>query len=73
MVKRGAFKVQNIINLLCDGRYHTLDELQEETVFSKMQIEATVAFLLNFGFAEMNKGIGVRITKDAKKFFTQTF
>jgi len=62
-----------MINLLCDGRCHSLDELQKETSFSKKQIEATVSFLLNYGFAEMNKGIGVRITKDSEKFFTQTF
>ena len=66
-------KLQNIINLLCDGRCRSLHELQEETSLSKRQVEATVTFLLNYGFAEMNKGIGVRITKDSAKFFTQTF
>ena len=40
---------------------------------SDRQIEATVAFLVNYGFAEMDKGNEVRITKVAEKLFTQTF
>jgi hypothetical protein len=65
-------KLQNIIDLLCIGRCHTLDELQKETNLSDKQIEATVAFLVNYGFAEMNKGNDVRITRVAQKLFTQT-
>jgi hypothetical protein len=37
-----------------------------------MQIKATVAFLVNYGFAEMNKINDVRITRVAQKLFTQT-
>jgi hypothetical protein len=59
--------------LLCDGRCRSLDELQEVTNLSKRQIEAAVEFMLKFGFAEMKKGIEVRITRDAEKFFAQTF
>lgn len=66
-------KLQNIIDLLCIGRCYTLNELQEETHLSDRQVEATVAFLVNYGFAEMDKGNEVRITKVAEKLFTQTF
>ena len=66
-------KLQHIINLLCDGRCRSINELREETNLSKRQIDATVAFLLTYGFAEMHKEIGVRITRDAEKLFTQKF
>ena len=66
-----SHKLQNIINLLCDGECHSLDELREETHLNERQIEATVAFLMKYGFVE-NKGIGVRATRSAKKLLIQT-
>jgi hypothetical protein len=65
--------LQNILNLLCDGRCHSLVELRTEADLSERQIKAAVAFLIDYGFAEMNKGIQVRISRAAEKLITQTF
>ena len=62
-------KLQNIIDLLCNGKCHTIDEFQKETNLNERQIEAAVAFLVDYDFAEMNKGLEVRITGVAEKLF----
>ena len=71
-MNRLSFKLQNILNLLCDGRCHSLVELQTETYLSERQIKAAVTFLTDYGFAEMSKGIQVRISRAAEKLITQT-
>jgi hypothetical protein len=58
--------------MLCIGRCQTLDDLRKETHLSERQIEATVAFLVNYGFVETDKESGLKITETAKKLFTPT-
>jgi len=52
-VKRVATKLQGILELLGDGRFHGLDELQEETELSENETRAIVSFLAEYGFAEI--------------------
>jgi predicted transcriptional regulator len=68
-----SYKLQKIIDLLCNGGCYTLDEIQKQANLSGRQIEAAVAFLVTYGFAEMDKRIGLRFTRDAEKLFTKTF
>ena len=72
-MKKLASKFEGILELLDDGRFHALDELQEGTELSENQTKTIVAFLAEYGFAEMNKGNDkVRISKAAKKLTAQT-
>lgn len=71
MINRLPSRLQNIIDVLSDGKCHTSDELQKATNLSERQIDAAVAFLVDYGFAEMNKRIEVRITRVAEKLFKQ--
>ena len=72
MINRLSSRLQNIVDLLSDGKCHTSDELQKVANLSERQIDAAVAFLVDYGFAEMNKKNEVRITRIAKKLFNQT-
>jgi predicted transcriptional regulator len=72
MTKRLSSRLQNIIDLLSDGKCHTFDELQKVTNLSERQIDAAIAFLVDYGFVEMNKRIEARITSVAEKLFKQT-
>ena len=72
-VKQLPSKLQNILELLDDGRLHGLDELQEKTELSEKQTRELVAFLTEYGFAEINHGNkNVRISQAAKKLLAQT-
>jgi DNA-binding IclR family transcriptional regulator len=67
-VKKLPSKFEGILELLDDGRFHALDELQEETQLNENKTRAIVAFLTEYGFAETNKrNDKVRISKAAKK------
>ena len=66
-------KFESILELLGDGRFHALDELQEEIELNENQTRAIVVFLAEYGFAEMKKGNDkVRISKAARKLSAQT-
>ena len=72
-MKKLPSKFEGILELLDDGRFHELAELQEETQLNKNQTRTIVEFLAEYGFAEMNKGNNkVRISKAAKKLLAQT-
>jgi len=72
-VKPLSSKLQGILELLGDGRFHELNELQKETELSEKQTREIVAFLTEYGFVETNNGNEkVRISKAARKLLTQT-
>jgi hypothetical protein len=66
-------KLQDILELLGDGKFHGLDELQVRTRLSEKQAREVVAFLTEYGFAEMNRQkTKIRVSKDAKRLLTET-
>jgi len=72
-VKKLTFKFEGIFELLDDGRFHGLGELREITELSENHTRAIVAFLAEYGFAEMNKwNDKVRISRAARKLLEQT-
>ena len=71
-MKQLSSKLQNILELLGDGRCHGLDELQEETGLSQKQIRTVVEFLTEYGFAEMSRDEKMKISMAAKKLCAQT-
>ena len=66
-------KLQGILELLGDGRFHGLNDLQKETELSEKQTREIVAFLTEYGFVETKNGNEkVRISKAARKLLAQT-
>jgi hypothetical protein len=65
-VRTLADKLQGILELLCDGKRHSLYELQVAAQLSESQTRATVEFLTEYGFTELIGNDEVRITPNAK-------
>ena len=61
--------MKNVLELLSDGGYHVLDELQEKTGLSQRQIRAIVEFLTEYGFTEMSEDEKMKISNEGKKLF----
>jgi DNA-binding IclR family transcriptional regulator len=70
-VKCLSSKLESILELFADGRYHGVEELIEESALSEEQAREILAFLIEYGFAEMNeKKEKARISRDAKGLFS---
>ena len=67
-----ALKITEILEILKDGKWHSLDEIQTEMHLNRNQIQQVIAFLREYRFviiSETQKKI--RIEEEAKKFMTQ--
>lgn len=61
------------MDLLCDGNCHSQPELQNAARLSEYQIREVVAFLTDYGFAEMTSGTEkLKLTIAAKKLFARS-
>ena len=66
-------RLQDILELLCDGNCHSLYELQVGAQLSESQTRTTVEFLTEYGFAEMtDNDQKVRISEIARKLLEKT-
>ncbi|MEM3673354.1 MAG: HTH domain-containing protein [Candidatus Bathyarchaeia archaeon] len=66
-------KMAKIIELLSDGKWHTLEEIQETTQLTKRSIVSAIQFLKEYGFVIVDKeGHKIRLNDDVRKFLTQT-
>jgi len=66
-------KMANILELLSDGRWHTLDEIQERMKIGEPQLERITAFFKEYNFTvndEEKKKI--KLNKIAQEFLAQT-
>ena len=72
-MKKLAYKVGHVLELLCDGSCHSLLELQTGIRLNEKQVKEVTAFLTEFGFAEMTDSSKLRIREDAKKLFAQKY
>jgi len=48
-------KIENAIELLKDGKWHTIDEISQKTRLHKFKIELLADFLADYTFIEFNK------------------
>jgi DNA-binding IclR family transcriptional regulator len=72
MVKQTSPKLESIIDLLCDGNCHSQSELQKTAQLNEHQTREVVAFLTEFGLAEISdKNKKLKLTVAAKKLFTK--
>jgi hypothetical protein len=66
-------KLSGIIDLLCDGNCYSQSELQNVAQLDEYQARAVVAFLTEFGFAEVSsENTKLRITIVARKLFAKS-
>ena len=66
-------KLQNILELLSDGEFHELEELQMKTELNEKQTRTIVEFLTEYGFAEMHhENEKVRINKSTRNLLEKT-
>ena len=72
-MKKLASKLRHILELLCDGRCHSLVELQTGGSLNEKQVREVTDFLTAFGFTEMTGNQKLRIREDAKKLFAQKY
>jgi len=65
--------LQNILELLSDGEFHGLEELQMKTELNEKQTRTIVEFLTEYGFAEMHhENEKVRINKSTRNLLEKT-
>jgi DNA-binding IclR family transcriptional regulator len=70
-VKQLSDKLKRILEFICDGKCHSLFELQMQTKISENQAKKAVEFLSEYGFVEKSGRKGkVRISNIAKELFT---
>ena len=65
-------KITEILETLSDGKWHSLEEIQQRMKLSGIQVQKITIFLKEYNFVaidEENKKI--RINKNVRKFLTQ--
>jgi len=67
-----ASKIARILELLNDGQWHMLDDVQKKTKLDKDQLQQIVAFLKEYEFiATKDEKEEVRLQETARRFLTQ--
>jgi DNA-binding IclR family transcriptional regulator len=62
-------KIAQVLEVLEDGRWHALSEIQEKTGLSESQIQQTVAFLKEYGFIVVNEaGREIKLEEIVREF-----
>ena len=66
-------KIAEVLEMLEDGRWHTLKEIREKIKLSENKIQQIVEFLKGYGFVLMNEEKGwVKLDETVKEFLRQT-
>ena len=66
-------KVELILNVLSDGKWHGINELQQLTEFDELQVQEMAAFLFEYDFVLVDlENKKVRIKEDFQNFLVQT-
>jgi DNA-binding IclR family transcriptional regulator len=72
-VKQTSPKLESIIDLLCDGNCHSQSELQKTAQLNEHQTREVVAFLTEYGFAEVSNGNEkLKLTNDTRRLFSKS-
>jgi hypothetical protein len=69
---RDLTKIQWALDLLNDGRWHSIDALRNNIDFSDFEITELVTFLTDYDFAALDpEGLKVRINSDFRRLITK--
>jgi hypothetical protein len=67
-----AFKISRVLELLGDGKWHGLKEMQQLMNLNEREIQEITRFLRKYDFAEIDKANRrVRATRDFQKILAQ--
>ena len=68
-----TMKIAEVLEMLEDGRWHTLKEIREKIKLSENKIQQIVEFLKGYGFVLMDEEKGwVKLDETVKEFLRQT-
>lgn len=66
-------KITNILEMLCDGKCHGLDELREKIRLTEFQVIEAIRFLSQYNFVKVSQDSDrIEVSKDVQEFFAQT-
>jgi len=66
-------KIAEILELLSDGKWRMLEEIQQKTKVDREQIQQIIEFLKEYDFVVLDETEKkIRLNKLAQKFLTQT-
>lgn len=66
-------KIAEVLEMLEDGKWHTLKEMQEKIKLSENKVQQIVEFLKEYGFVLMDEEKGwVKLDETVKEFLRQT-
>lgn len=67
-----ALKVAGVLEMLSDGKWHTLEEIRKKMKLNKNQIQQITGFLMQYEFVSVDEtGKNIRIEEAARKFLVQ--
>lgn len=67
-----ASKMTKVLEMLIDGKWHTLKEIQQKTKLDKNQIQQVITFLKRYRFISVDKVTRkVILDKTVQKFLAQ--
>jgi hypothetical protein len=68
-----AFKISRVLELLGDGKWHGMQEVQQLMNLNEREIQEITRFLSKYDFAEVDKANKrVRATRDFQKILAQS-
>jgi DNA-binding IclR family transcriptional regulator len=67
-----AFKIAGVLEMLSDGKWHTLQGIRRKMNLNRNQIQQIAGFLKEYEFVTMDEtGKKIRIEDAVRKFLTQ--
>lgn len=67
-----ALKVAGVLEMLNDGKWHTLEKIRRKMKLNKNQIQQIAGFLMQYDFVSADEtGKKIRIEEAARKFLVQ--
>jgi len=67
-----AFKIAGVLEMLSDGKWHTLQGIRRKTSLNSGQVQQVVGFLKEYEFVTIDEtGKKIRIEEAVRKFLTQ--
>ena len=68
-----TMKIAEVLEMLEDGRWHTLKEIREKIKLSENKIQQIAEFLKGYGFVLMDEEKGwIKLDETVKEFLRQT-
>jgi hypothetical protein len=68
-----ASKITKTLDLLGDGKWHDLDEMQTKMELTQFQVKEIIAFLSEYGFVKTSKDeMRAKVSRNLQEFLVKT-